>query len=270
MREDRCSTTLPDTGALVFSRILFMGIFLAQVACANFTLPNGSPRELARSALETAPHLSKVQIIVTYSGQLSTHAALRLENTHIGPVFWDPAGIYGVPSHGGEDTPVIENIDRVNDLVLKNVPNLLAYWDFALATGDSSMEVLEWNLSVEEADEIYRILLSGAGLNGHRMNFHTSTTAPFCSIALSDFLQRFGKSFVTLRSRHLLPHNLAAELRSQNPDRILLFRRDRRPLEYITNNGPPMAATASPRTQSRGEPGHKLNSTGSVGLTSQP
>lgn len=93
------------------------------------------------------------------------------------------------------------------------------------------MEVLEWRLTPERAEAFYEELLSGAGLSGNFIDFRTHATAPFCTIAVSDFLQRFGGELVRVPDLYLFPGSLAEVLLPQAP-RILIFLRGESPLEF--------------------------------------
>lgn len=188
--------------------------------------------------LERASGEPGLQIIVTYNGLFSTHAALRLVHHKRGVLFWDPAGVYGVgdADHGVSDA---EGITRANDLIVENAPDLRQYWSFALGTGDSGLEVLEWRLTRERAEELYESLLGGAGIGEKFVDFHTDATAPLCAWVLSDFLQRFAGDLMRVPELYFSPASLARALRSQTPRRVLIFLRGGTLLEFRDGAVPP-------------------------------
>jgi hypothetical protein len=212
------------TGLILLLAVLVGG-------CSGLPLPGTSPRTLPEGDLKAAPEESTLQIVVTYSGLISTHSAVRLVHYERGVLFWDPAGIYGVGNADDDGSPPVQGIGRTNDLIIEGAPNLRTYWNFALSTGDSGMEVLEWRLTPERAEEFYEVLLSGAGLSDNSIDFHTAATAPFCTVAVSEFLQRFGGELVRVPNLYLFPGSLAEVLLPQTP-RILVFLRGKPPLEF--------------------------------------
>lgn len=171
---------------------------------------------------------AKLQIMVTYDAEFSTHAALRLDRNGTGPIFWDPAGRYGEIENGGSRA----NLTRINDLIVANPPTVESYWESSVNASDIAMEVFEWSLSDRQAAEVIHLLLAGAGIIDERVPFQTKTSKPFCSIAISDFLRRLEEGPVQLSDSYLIPHRLAQALYAQGPDRVVIFRRGRESVAY--------------------------------------
>ena len=176
-----------------------------------------------------------LQIIITYDGPLSSHAALRLVN-HLGTVtFWDPAGGYGLhPLHTElAGTQLKPNIIRVKDVVVEPAPDLPTYVQFRWAVGDLTVEVFEWDVSSSDAQRFQAILREGIEAPDRVPEFFTETTPAFCTVAISEFLQRFAGPTLTLSDWYLWPHNLAQALIGQRPSRIRVFRQNQPESTYI-------------------------------------
>lgn len=207
--------------------------------CLSTAQPN-PPRHWHRQILETAAGLEsngpKLQVIVTYDDVYSTHAALRLAGAE-GALFWDPAGRYGETGDG----TYAARMRRVNDLIVANEPSLEMYWTASVNASDTTMEVFEWDLSQQQARRIRKTLLEGSTVNGGSKDFQTKTTKPFCSSAISEFLQMSEDDPVKLENSYLLPHDLARALYRTGPDRVLIFRRGRGATAYT--NGSSKAET---------------------------
>jgi len=214
------------------TRYLFL-LFLWCAGCSGLELPETTTR-LDPETLEQPAKQPRVQILVTYNGPMSTHAALRLEYPRRAPLFWDPAGLYGSQPDEAEHTTRTVAVQRNNDLIWHEAPTLPAYWDFVVTTGDTAMEVLEWPLSEKRAEELYELLVASAQGDGSTTGFSTKTTEPLCAIAVSDFLRRFGRGIVQVPDSYLFPTSLAEQLRKQKPTRILIFSTEAPLVEYRT------------------------------------
>jgi hypothetical protein len=192
----------------------------------------------------------RLQVIIAYGGLTSSHSALRLETAEGQVVFWDPAGDYGRPDLDLDPRwgPYATNVGRRSDLILGTPPDLGTYVRFRWGLEDQGVEVFEWDMSAANADTLRAILL---GDGAHRGQFSTLAAPAFCSVAISDFLRRFGPSSIRVQGRHVFPHALARELYTTRPSRVLLFEPGHAPRAYQ----PPASASApSPeggRTPSR-------------------
>lgn len=227
--------------------VLLLALVLG--GCSGLSLPDQPGKLLGERELNAVPEGSALQVIVTYSGMASTHAALRLVHFERGVLFWDPAGIYGLDEDHELDRT---DVARTNDVIGEGAPDLGSYWKFALETGDSGMEVLEWTLTRERAEDLYQRLLNGARLGEGTIDFNTDVTAPFCALAVSDFLKRFGGDLVRVPGLYLFPTGLAEVLRAQNPHRILIFLRTESPMEFRAMERPDGINDPGPRTTTTG------------------
>ena len=177
-----------------------------------------------------------LQVIVTYDGLLSSHAALRLIAEHGKVTFWDPAGAYGLRSTDSNE-PGNSNglkITRVKDLVLSRIPDIPTYVQFRWGVGDVRVEVFEWDLVHQDARLFEDVLHNGTEGVGDSLPFQTETTPAFCTVAISEFLKRFAGSYMNLADWHLWPHSLAQALLDQKPTRIRVFHKDAGEVIYIS------------------------------------
>ena len=144
------------------------------------------------------------------------HSALRLVCPGRPVLFWDPGGSYG--------STLPEDV-RSKDLIKINPPDLETYlrhvWNFSSV----EVEVFEWDLKPEHANELYDVLVNGTDKNHPAGRFTTTTMGGFCCTALSDFLHRFATKTMTVPKTFFFPHNLARVLYTQSPKRVLAFRR---------------------------------------------
>lgn len=210
------------------SLLLFL---LCGSGCAGLAVPETPGTERTPVQLEPGDGSSRLQVLVTYNGAISTHAAIRLAHPGRGTLFWDPAGLYGETELADSGSLLVNGVARHNDVIWERAPSLHSYWRFAETTGDTAMEVLEWRLSDSRAERLYETLVAGARPGGSN-GFATDTAEPFCAIAVSDFLERYGSGIVQVSESYLFPTSLAEQLRTQNPDRILIFSTEQPPMEY--------------------------------------
>jgi hypothetical protein len=87
------------------------------------------------------------------------------------------------------------------------------------------VEVFEWDLKPEHANELYDVLVNGTDKKHPAGRFSTMTMGGFCCVALSDFLHRFAAKTMTVPRSYFFPYNLARVLYTQSPKHILAFRR---------------------------------------------
>ena len=164
------------------------------------------------------PNQPLLQVIIVYGPWWCHHSALRLVSPDQPVLFWDPGGAYG--THISLDV-------RSKDLILIDPPDLETYLQFAWRYSSVEVEVFEWDMSPEDAHELYDILIRGTDKTHPAGKFSTMTMGGFCSVNLSDFLRRFaGKTMIVPKS-YFCPHNLARVLYTQSPRRVLVFRRDK-------------------------------------------
>lgn len=160
-----------------------------------------------------------LQILIMYSPNICSHAALRLQAPDRPPLFWDPAGGYG---REGSRTSA-----RSND-ILEIPPTLNQYLQFRTEIPTDTAEIFEWYISKKDMDGIYTILSTGTGPEHPQGDFSTQGTGFFCASHISDFLNRFGGDIIQVE-QNFFPHNLARQLYEQDPGRVILatFRQGR-------------------------------------------
>jgi hypothetical protein len=122
---------------------------------------------------------------------------------------------------------------RVRDIVMTHIPDIPTYIKFRWYVGDSSVEIFEWDLPRHQAEALREVLRSETDGMHPKGRFQTETASAFCSIAISEFLQRFAAPTITLADSYLWPHNLAEALLQQSPSKIRLFLREKPEIVFI-------------------------------------
>ena len=143
---------------------------------------------------------------------LSSHAALRLVANHGKVTFWDPAGAYGLRSPSTMDSEPTDaiTIQRKRDVVITGIPDIPTYLQFRWYVGDVTVEVFEWDVSRQDAQVLETVLHDGSVAGSDAEVFDTETAPAFCTMAISEFLQRFfgfrtGTSPNVVDNRHANP-----------------------------------------------------------------
>ena len=168
-------------------------------------------------ALIDPPNQAQLQIIIAYGQLVENHAALRLVSPGRQALFWDPGGGYNK-----QTAPHT----RWNDLIVQDPPDLKTYLAFRRTRFDSAVEVFEWIITAEQAEELYDVLQNGRDASDPSGAFRTSTMGLFCSVAISDFLNRFAGDILTVSDTYFWPNELAKVLYTQSPNRVIMIRPD--------------------------------------------
>jgi hypothetical protein len=198
---------------------MFLGLCLA-MGCAHSpgkSMPNtwmGSPINM--KSISDSPNQSRLQVIIMSGKFWDHHTALRLVCPDRPVVFWDPAGGYGKTD---------PKIVRDNDLIRTHTPDIETYLPFRWENNDAVVVIFEWDLPPDQAWKLYAVLNEGTGKDHPAGQFTTVTFGFFCNTAVSDFLRRFATKTMTVTQSYFLPRDLARELYTQSPTRILVFRR---------------------------------------------
>jgi hypothetical protein len=192
--------------------------------CAHFPAPY-RPADWPRitsavQALTDPPLEAKLQVFIVYGLLWCHHSAVRLTVPGHSVVFWDPGGSYGVPE---------PDIVRERDLILARPPDIDAYLKYIWSRSSQELEIFEWPLPASDAEKLRQVLMNGTDKDHPAGPFKTHTLAGRCSLAVSDFLHRFGGKVVSVPRTYFFPHDLARRLYTQSPKRILVFRRDQLP-----------------------------------------
>jgi hypothetical protein len=162
------------------------------------------------------PAQPSLQVILVYGPWWCHHSALRLVCPDRSVLFWDPGGSYGTS----------DSMDvRSKDLIRTNPPDLETYLRFTWEYSSVEVEVFEWDVTLDQAHELYDVLLNGTDKRHPAGKFSTATMGGLCSLALSDFLHRFAKKTMNVPKSFFFPHDLARVLYTQSPRRVLAFRR---------------------------------------------
>ena len=176
-------------------------------------------------ALSDSADRPVIQVIIAYNSYWPNHTALRLVNASGETVFWDPAGGYGKTE---------PHIVRQSDLIMKNAPDLSTYMVYRWGNNDQAVEIFEWELSATEAGRFETILLDGAKRTNYAKDgFRTATPGLFCNAAVSSFLYHHGRPSIRLKDSYILPNLLSRELYLGQPDRVMILKRDLRPMVLV-------------------------------------
>ncbi len=227
------SLRIAHVTGLLFLTLLFMSG--CNTTHTKFLSDHWVAQSSALHLVSTPSRTSRLQVIITYDGLLSSHSALRLESDNEIVTFWDPAGAYGLvghftDQHGNRIKPYGK---RIRDIVATHIPDIPTYMKFRWFVGDSSVEIFEWDLPTQQIEDLRRILQKETDETHPQGEFHTETTPAFCSLAISDFLIRFTKPRINLADTYLWPHNLGEALLDQSPSRIRVFVRGQEEMVYL-------------------------------------
>ena len=189
--------------------------------------------ECNAKSLEDNAKQAKLQVMVMYNEEPCSHVALRLYSQKRGPIFWDPAGGFA-NEQGNEYTEDQEsdfnessNVDsiRLNDIIIKSAPSINEYLAWRKFINTHAAEIVEFNISEDEAENLWAILSNGSKRSHPKGEFHTNAIGGTCGLSIAKFLHRFAEDIIKVNSV-LYPHNLAKQLYKQNPDRVIIYRDD--------------------------------------------
>ena len=195
---------------------------------------------LSGCAIDPAPYLPKTWISQSYALKATawekkkstlqvyvtdTHVALRLVTSADPDIFWDPGGDYGLfdDDWGTQYAPLPEGIKRAKDLIVSKPPDMDTFVRWRWIVEDGSVEVFEWDLSDSHVQNLRNVLLNGTEDTHPAGSFSTSTFPLFCTMAISDFLQRFVAPMVQLPEQYFFPRFLAEALYAESPSRVYVF-----------------------------------------------
>lgn len=204
------------------------GFFVATVLCLMAGCHAGRPQVAEGWSRRSAPTLAddvtrdkraRLQIIVCYGRRTSNHAAVRLATGDGTVLFWDPGGGYHVQDPAA--------VGRRADLVSEHPPTLGQWWRYRGSfIREPFNEVFEWDLDGSDGRDLAVILQQGAVYDEAGKRFQTAAAGGACGLAVSEFLHRYGRPYVTIRRRYFWPHDLGRVLWQQNPDRVVVLHFD--------------------------------------------
>ncbi len=216
--------------------LLVLGIGFQAGCCYHQPNPPMLPKawygkECNTRILEDNPEQPKLHVLVMYRGSSCVHTTLRVYCRTKGPVFWDPAGGFAVQHHyAGQarrhmrfDAPVNGEYVRENDVLVEKVPGLNQYLDWRKRIDTDAVEIFEFNISDEQAEEIWTILRYGTKRSHPKGRFSTNAIGGLCGFSVAKFLHRFADDIVTVDTVWH-PHNLAKQLYKEDPDRVIIYR----------------------------------------------
>ncbi len=220
----------------IFIVLIILGIGFQTGCCYHQPNPPMLPKawygkECNAKSLEDNLGQSKLHVLVMYRGTSCVHTTMRVFCQTKGPVFWDPAGGFAAKHHyAGQvrrhrryDAPVEDGYVRENDVLAEKVPGLNQYLDWRKRIDTDAVEIFEFNIPDEQAEEIWTILRYGTKRSHPKGRFSTNAMGGLCGFSVAKFLHRFGEDIVKVDTVWH-PHNLAKQLYKENPDRVIIYR----------------------------------------------
>ena len=138
--------------------------------------------EYDAKSLEDDSGQSKLHVMVMYHKTSCKHTALRLYCRTNGFLFWDSAGGFSSRHrYAGQarryrryDAPVNEGPVRENDVLVEKAPSLNQYLDWRKRIDTHAVEIFEFNISDEQAEEIWTIIRYGTKRSHPKGRFSTN------------------------------------------------------------------------------------------------
>ena len=94
------------------------------------------------------------------------------------------------------DAPVNEGPVRENDVLVEKAPSLNQYLDWRKRIDTHAVEIFEFNISDEQAEEIWTILRYGTKRSHPKGRFSTKAIGLTCGLSVAKFLHRFAEDIV--------------------------------------------------------------------------
>ncbi len=121
------------------------------------------------------------------------------------------------------DAPVNEGPVRENDVLVEKAPSLNQYLDWRKRIDTHAVEIFEFNISDEQAEEIWTIIRYGTKRSHPKGRFSTNAMGGLCGLSVAKYLHRFAEDIVKVETVWH-PHRLAKQLYKENPDRVIVYR----------------------------------------------
>ncbi len=186
---------------------------------------NGEGTSLA--SIDNRGDEARLQVIIGYGAMFPNHAAMRISCPGREVLFWDPGGNFS------EKNPKYE---RRCNLVFKDPPNIKRYLAYRWKNcHDVGVEVFEWDITPQYAIKLQDTLINGINADRPPGTFSPSAMYMECSLSVSRYLKEIASDMMTVNTE-FLPNKLAAELYTQSPDRVFVFRRKQTPQVYTLND----------------------------------
>lgn len=197
--------------------LLVLAITFMILGCGHKPTPflplKASKVHIASKNLEDKKGRAGIQVFIMYSSAFCSHTALRLYHPDKGALFWDPAGGYGIEGK--------TYVKREKDIILTDTPTINDYIRFRTEIPTKTMEIFEWEISLDTADQFYSVLLNGTDKFHPNGRFSTKGKGLFCGAHVSDFLERFGSDLFQVK-KVFFPHDLSKQLYKNRPYRIII------------------------------------------------
>lgn len=159
-----------------------------------------------------------LQVVICYGKTLSNHTALRLEAPGVQTLMWDPGGTYK------QDDPAYE---RRYDVLTRNAPTIQQWWLYRRdRCREPVMEVFQWSIIPDQARRLHTILLTRHDPDDPAQLFEPDAGGLECCKRVSEFLSRFADDRPAVSTRYFWPHKLGEHLWTQQPDRVIVYRKE--------------------------------------------
>lgn len=165
-----------------------------------------------------------LQVIICYGMVLSNHTAVRLCVPNHNTLMWDPGGSYL------KEDPTRA---RIHDVITEQAPTIFQWWEYRRdGCQEPVMEVFEWSIAADQANRLRTILLEWHDPLDPKQTFEPDAGGLQCCFRASEFLMRFGDHRPYVPKLYFWPHELGEHLWTQQPDRVLIYRRHGESMAY--------------------------------------
>lgn len=201
---------------MIRNALLLLLIILAS-GCMHRSL-NNIPRNWQGSvvdpvALNDRPDVATVQLLIVYGSFSCNHTASRYYCPGKGALFWDPGGGYGTKGY--------VQVDRSEDIIVRNIPSLNDYLYWRTLVPTVATEIFVWEGNNEKICGLYD-RVAAASVNDRITGFDADANGLFCSVATSKFLRDYAQDLMQVK-KWGMPHNLSQQLHQQkSADKIYI------------------------------------------------
>lgn len=157
--------------------------------------------------------VASLQLLIMYGTASCNHTATRFYCPDKGAFFWDPGGGYGTKGY--------VQVDRAEDIIVRNIPSLNDYLYWRTKVPTQFTEIFIWEGNNDLICDIYD-LMEAASKKERQSEFKSNANGMFCTFATTDFLGNYAQDLMQVK-KWGLPHNLSKQLhQQQSADKIYI------------------------------------------------